>query len=76
MLNRQVVKEFLDEELREVEVPEDISKEAIVETFCKYTEDDYYEWLKDNYRSFFQPLSEGGVDWDLIKERIKNYSRD
>jgi len=76
MLDCQVVKEFLDEELREVEVPEDMSKEVLVKSFCKYVEDDYYEWLKDNYRSFFQPLSEGGVDWHWIKERIKNYSRD
>jgi hypothetical protein len=63
MLDREVVKEFLDETLEGIEIPEDISFDTLVETFCKYTEDDYYECLKDNYRSFFQPLTEGGVDW-------------
>jgi hypothetical protein len=68
LLNRKVVKEFLDEELRGVEVPEHLSKEAIVETFCKYVEDDYYEWLKDNFKSFF---NYGNPDWDWIRQRIK-----
>jgi len=47
VLDRKAVREFLDEELGEVEIPDDIFKEALVETFCKYIEDDYYEWLKD-----------------------------
>ena len=49
MLDKKVVREFLDEELKETEVPDDIFKEALVEAFCKYVEDDYYEWLKDNF---------------------------
>jgi len=53
MLDREVVKEFLDEEFKETEMPDDIFKEALVETFCKYVENDYYEWLKDNFKSFF-----------------------
>ena len=53
MLDRKVVREFLDEELREVEILKDIFKEALTEAFCKYIEDDYYEWLKDNFKSFF-----------------------
>ena len=78
MLDRQVVKEFLEEKLEEVEIeiPKDISKQTLIETFCKYMEEDYYEWLKDNYQSFFQPLSEGDVDWDWIKEQIEHYSKD
>jgi len=68
MLDRKVVRELLDEELKEVETPKDISKEAIVETFCKYVEDDYYEWLKDNFKSFF---NYGKPDWKWIRERIK-----
>jgi len=39
-----------------------ILKEALVETFCKYVEDDYYEWLKDNFKSFFNygnPIGSG-----------------
>lgn len=69
MLDHEVVKEFLKEKLEGIKVPEDISFDALVRTFCKYTEDDYYEWLKDNYRSFFQPLPEGGVNWDWIRRQ-------
>ena len=60
MLEGRVVKEFLDEELGEVEIPDDIYKEVLVEAFCKYVEDDYYEWLKDNFKSFFNC---GNPDW-------------
>jgi len=68
MLDRGVVKEFLDCELQELEIPEDISKDALIEAFCQYTEDDYYEWLKDNFKSFFE---HGNPDWDGIREKIK-----
>ena len=70
MLERRVVKEFLDEELGEVEIPDDIFKEALVNTFYMYVEDDYYEWLKDNFKSFFNC---GNPDWQWVKERIKKY---
>jgi len=75
MLDREVVKEFLEDEFKDtgIEIPEDISKEVLVETFCKYTEDDYYEWLKDNSKSFFE---HGNPNWEWIKERIEHYSRD
>ena len=53
LLSRKVVREFLDEELGEVEIPKDIFKEVLVKTFCKYVEDDYYEWMKDNFKTFF-----------------------
>ncbi len=33
MLDREVVKEFLDEELEGIEVPSDIPKEALIEVF-------------------------------------------
>jgi len=68
MLDRGVVKEFLDEELRGIEVPKYLSKEVVMEAFCKYVEDDYYEWLKDNFKSFF---NYGNPDWNWIRERIK-----
>jgi len=70
VLDREVVREFLEEELSEAEIPEDISKEELVETFCKYVEDDYYELLKDNFKSFF---NYGKPDWQWIRKRIKNY---
>ena len=74
MLDREVIREFLDEELKEkeMEIPKDIFKEALVETFCKYVEDDYYEWLKDNFKSFF---NYGKPDWQLIRERIEECKR-
>ena len=70
MLDRKAVSEFLDEEFKKIEVPDDISKEALVEAFSKYIEDDYYEWLKDNFKSFFNC---GNPDWQWIRERIKKH---
>jgi len=72
MLDRQVVKEFLQDELKGIEVTKDISTDDLVETFCKYTEEDYYEWLKDNFKSFFNHWN---PDWDWIRERIDHYSK-
>jgi len=71
MLDWQVVKEFLTEELEGVEIPEDISFEELVEAFCQYTQDDYYEWLKDNFKSFFE-FKDGEPDWNWIREKVKN----
>lgn len=71
ILDKEVVREFLEEELEGIEISKDISFDQLVETFCKYTEDDYYEWLKDNFESFF---NHGNPDWDWIKERVNHYS--
>ncbi len=75
MLDRKVVEEFLDWEFEdpEIEIPKGISKSALVEAFCQYTEDDYYEWLKDNFKSFF---NHGNPDWEWIKEKIKAIEAD
>lgn len=70
MLDREVVKEYLEDKLERVEIPADISMETLIETFCKYVEDDYYEWLKDNYKSFF---NHGNPDWNWIRGRIEKY---
>jgi hypothetical protein len=74
MLDREVVAEFLDEKLKysSIKIPSGISKKVLVETFCLYTEDDYYEWLKDNFKSFFD---HGDPDWDWIRDRIKYYKQ-
>lgn len=72
MLDRQVAREFLEEALDGIEIPEDISFDILVETFCKYTEADYYEWLKDNFKSFFDHYK---PNWDWIRDRIANYSK-
>ena len=73
MLDREVVEELLDCELEEIglEIPKDINKQELVEAFCQYSEDDYYEWLKDNFESFF---NHGNPDWEWIRERIRYYS--
>lgn len=70
MLDREVVEGFLNRELEDLElkIPDDISKEALVEAFCQYTEDDCYEWLRDNFKSFFD---HGNPDWNWIKKKIK-----
>lgn len=75
MLDREVIKELLDGKLEDcgIELPKDISEAMLVETFCKYTEDDYYEWFKDNFKSFF---NHGDPDWDWIRGRIEHYAKD
>jgi hypothetical protein len=72
MLDRAVVAEFLDGELKEwrIKVPRGVRRKDLVETFCLYVEDDYYEWLKDNFKSFF---GHGDPCWDWIKERMNHY---
>jgi biotin-(acetyl-CoA carboxylase) ligase len=73
MLDREVVKEFLEEKLEKarINIPQNISKNDLAETFCKYIEDDYYEWLKDNFKSFFNHYQ---PDWKWIRGRIEYYS--
>lgn len=77
MLDRDVLEEFLTEKLKErkITIPKSISKKSLVETFCRYTEDDYYEWLKDNFTSFFSCGSRGGPEWSWIKGMIKRDSK-
>ncbi len=75
MLNHKVVKDFLSWEFEnlKMEMPRDISEDVLVETFCKYVEDDYYEWLKDNFKSFFD---HGNPNWNWIRGRIEHDSQD
>ena len=70
MLDRQVVEEFIDWQFKDLEmgIPENINKPELVETFSLYVEDDYYEWLKDNFKSFFD---HGNPDWEWIKSKIQ-----
>ena len=72
MLDRAVIKEFLNQEFDDLDlkIPEDVLSSALVETFCHYTEDDYYDWLKDNFKSFFE---HGNPDWHWIRNKIKSY---
>jgi len=70
MLDRGVIEELLDWEFEglDLDIPEDIPREAVIEAFCQYVEEDYYEWLKDNFRSFFD---HGNPDWNRIIEKIR-----
>lgn len=70
MLDRAVVEGFLDCRLKElkIKIPRDIKKEALVEASCQYVENDYYEWLKGNFKSFF---GDGEINWDWIGGRIR-----
>lgn len=72
MLDRNVVKELLEAEFRErrIKIPKGISKMSLTETFCQFTEDDYYEWIKDNFKTFFD---HGTPDWNWIRGRISHY---
>lgn len=67
MLDRKVVEDFLLEQIKnvEIDIPIKIDKRRLVEAFCRFTEDDYYEWLKDNFKSFF---NHGKPDWGWIEE--------
>lgn len=69
MFDRAVAEEFLDCRLRElkIEIPKDIKKQALADAFCQYVEDDYYERLKDKFKSFFR---DGEIDWEGIRARI------
>lgn len=70
MLDRAAVEEFLEAEFEDygLEIPRDISKEMLVEAFCQYVENDYYEWLKDNFKPFF---NHGKPDWEWIRKKIE-----
>jgi len=74
VLDRAVIEEFLDDKFgdMELELPDDIEKKELVAAFCQYVEDDYYEWLRDNFKSFFD---RGNPDWDWIEGRIEHYTR-
>jgi len=72
MVDRQLVKDFFKKEIEydEIELPKEVPFDKLTEVFCDYVEDDFYEWLRDNYRSFFRN------NWDWIKERIAHYSKE
>ncbi len=74
MLDREVVKEFLENKFSdwELELPQGIDFNELVEAFCLYVEDDYYEWLKNNANSFFT-VGSNGIDWDDVRNRIEKY---
>ena len=72
MLDHAVIEDFLNKEFDDLDlkIPDDISRSALVDIFCNYTENDYYEWLKDNFKSFFD---HGNPDWDWIRNEINSH---
>lgn len=69
MLDREVVKEFLINQFEDFEpIPEFIDSDKLTEDFCIYVENDYYEWLKDNYKSYFFRTE---FSWDNILNRLE-----
>ena len=72
MLDRAVVKEFVLDRLKEngIPIPKYINEDELVEAFCQFTENDYYEWLKDNFSTFFDNWN---PDWTWIKNYIKDH---
>jgi len=75
MLDRKAVGDLLDEKIKELGIskPKDIPRGVLLETFCKFVEDDYYEWVKDNFQSFF---NHGNPDWYWIRTRIEHHLKD
>lgn len=69
MLNKQAVKEFLKEDLEDIEIPKNISLDDLADIFIEYCENDYYEWLKDNANLFFS--GNNGIDWNSIAKKIQ-----
>ena len=54
MLDREVIKDFLIAEFEDTNpIPKDIDLDKLAEDFSIYTENDHYEWLKDNFKSYF-----------------------
>jgi hypothetical protein len=45
-----------------------MEKVGVEDTILQKLEDDYYEWLKDNFKSFFDY---GKPDWKRIRVRIR-----
>lgn len=70
MIEKKIVQEFLEDELSGMNVPDNILYSDLLETFYNFVENDYYEWFKDNFNSFF---NYGNPDWKYIKGRIKKY---
>lgn len=71
MLDRQVIKDFLITEFEDSNpIPKDIDLDKLADDFSIYTENDYYEWVKDNFKSYF--FRGGDFDWNDVKERLIN----
>lgn len=66
MLDRKLILEFLKE--KDLDLPKNLSLEKVNEAFCEYVENDFWDWLNDNYQTFF---NQDNPDWKWI-EKIAN----
>lgn len=70
MLDREVVKNFLIAQFENYNpIPQFIDLDKLAEDFSIYVENDYYEWLKDNFKSYFYQTE---YSWENIKEKLQN----
>jgi len=53
-----------------IKLPKNIRNKDLAEAFCHYVEDDYYDWMKDNFNIFFQQDGLGRVNWAWIRHII------
>ena len=69
MFDRTFVEELLDWEFEglDMEIPDDIQKDALIDVFYQNNEEDSYERFKDNIRFF---LGNGGPNWDWVRDKI------
>ncbi|MBU3925513.1 hypothetical protein KKB43_00455 [Patescibacteria group bacterium] len=70
MLDKEVIKDFLESFLEDIEIPKDVNMDDLANIFIDYCESDYYEWLKDNAKSFF--YSSDGIRWDYVIQKIRD----
>ncbi len=49
MLDRATIEEFLEAEFWDYGLKIPLDRKKLVEAFCQYVENGYYEWLKDNF---------------------------
>jgi hypothetical protein len=70
MPDRKVMEEFVLKEIENtnIDVPQRINKKALAKAFCQFVEEDYCEWLRDNFNSFFR---HGNPDWNWIEKYVQ-----
>lgn len=69
MLDREVIKEFLVAEFEDIEpIPKKVNLDKLAEDFSIYVENDFYEWLKDNFKSYFGDK----INWNNINKKLIN----
>ncbi|MBI4301552.1 MAG: hypothetical protein HY664_03000 [Chloroflexi bacterium] len=68
IIDELFIRDYLRERLEddEIELPDGVSLDDLADDFMEYIEIDIYEWLRDNYRSFFRDF-----DWEPVSKKAK-----